>query len=68
MSRDAAVNAIALITLRNDLVFWRWLLRSPTRIKRTMGTVVVTVRSIVPATRSTDCRVAPAWILNSAVA
>ncbi len=25
-----------------DLVFWRWLLRSPTRIKRTMGTVVVT--------------------------
>ena len=25
-----------------DLVFWRWLLRSPARIKRTMGTVVVT--------------------------
>jgi pyruvate/2-oxoglutarate dehydrogenase complex dihydrolipoamide acyltransferase (E2) component len=25
-----------------DLVFWRWLLRSPSRIKRTMGTVVVT--------------------------
>jgi pyruvate/2-oxoglutarate dehydrogenase complex dihydrolipoamide acyltransferase (E2) component len=25
-----------------DLVFWRWLLRSPTRLKRTMGTVVVT--------------------------
>ncbi|HSJ32547.1 MAG TPA: 2-oxo acid dehydrogenase subunit E2 [Longimicrobiales bacterium] len=25
-----------------DLLFWRWLLRSPTRIKRTMGTVVVT--------------------------
>lgn len=25
-----------------DLVFWRWLLRSPTRVKRTMGTVVVT--------------------------
>ena len=25
-----------------DLVFWRWLLRSPVRIKRTMGTVVVT--------------------------
>jgi hypothetical protein len=25
-----------------DLVFWRWLLRSPLRIKRTMGTVVVT--------------------------
>lgn len=25
-----------------DLVFWRWLMRSPIRIKRTMGTVVVT--------------------------
>lgn len=25
-----------------DLLFWRWLLRNPTRIKRTMGTVVVT--------------------------
>jgi len=25
-----------------DLVFWRWLLRSPTLIKKTMGTVVVT--------------------------
>ncbi len=25
-----------------DLVFWRWLLRSPARMKRTMGTVVVT--------------------------
>jgi pyruvate/2-oxoglutarate dehydrogenase complex dihydrolipoamide acyltransferase (E2) component len=25
-----------------DLVFWRWLFRSPARIKRTMGTVVVT--------------------------
>lgn len=25
-----------------DLVFWRWLLRSPARIKGTMGTVVVT--------------------------
>ena len=25
-----------------DLVFWRWLLRSPTRTKRLMGTVVVT--------------------------
>lgn len=25
-----------------DLLFWRWLLRSPTRIKKTMGTVVVT--------------------------
>jgi pyruvate/2-oxoglutarate dehydrogenase complex dihydrolipoamide acyltransferase (E2) component len=25
-----------------DLLFWRWLLRSPTRIKRMMGTVVVT--------------------------
>lgn len=25
-----------------DAVFWRWLLRSPARIKRTMGTVVVT--------------------------
>lgn len=25
-----------------DLLFWRWLLRSPARIKRTMGTVVVT--------------------------
>jgi pyruvate/2-oxoglutarate dehydrogenase complex dihydrolipoamide acyltransferase (E2) component len=25
-----------------DIVFWRWLLRSPTRMKRTMGTVVVT--------------------------
>ena len=25
-----------------DLVFWRWLVRSPTRIKKTMGTVVVT--------------------------
>lgn len=25
-----------------DLVFWRWLLRSPKRIKETMGTVVVT--------------------------
>jgi pyruvate/2-oxoglutarate dehydrogenase complex dihydrolipoamide acyltransferase (E2) component len=25
-----------------DLVFWRWLIRSPSRIKRTMGTVVVT--------------------------
>jgi len=24
-----------------DLVFWRWLLRSPGRVKRTMGTVVV---------------------------
>jgi hypothetical protein len=25
-----------------DLLFWRWLVRSPWRIKRTMGTVVVT--------------------------
>lgn len=25
-----------------DLLFWRWLLRSPGRVKRTMGTVVVT--------------------------
>ena len=25
-----------------DLLFWRWLIRSPWRIKRTMGTVVVT--------------------------
>jgi hypothetical protein len=25
-----------------DLVFWRWLLRSPALVKRTMGTVVVT--------------------------
>lgn len=25
-----------------DLVFWRWLLRSPARMKKTMGTVVVT--------------------------
>jgi len=25
-----------------DLLFWRWLLRSPTLVKRTMGTVVVT--------------------------
>lgn len=25
-----------------DLVYWRWLLRSPARMKRTMGTVVVT--------------------------
>ena len=25
-----------------DLVFWRWLMRSPTRMRRTMGTVVVT--------------------------
>ena len=25
-----------------DLVFWRWLLRNPERIKKTMGTVVVT--------------------------
>lgn len=25
-----------------DLVFWRWLLRSPERIKRTMGTIVIT--------------------------
>ncbi len=25
-----------------DLVFWHWLFRSPTRMKRTMGTVVVT--------------------------
>lgn len=25
-----------------DFLFWRWLLRSPARIKRTMGTVVVT--------------------------
>jgi pyruvate/2-oxoglutarate dehydrogenase complex dihydrolipoamide acyltransferase (E2) component len=25
-----------------DLLFWRWLLRSPARVKRTMGTVVVT--------------------------
>lgn len=25
-----------------DLLFWRWLLRSPARIKRTMGSVVVT--------------------------
>ena len=25
-----------------DLVLWRWLLRSPQRIKRTMGTVMVT--------------------------
>jgi len=25
-----------------DLLFWRWLVRSPTRIKGTMGTVVVT--------------------------
>jgi pyruvate/2-oxoglutarate dehydrogenase complex dihydrolipoamide acyltransferase (E2) component len=25
-----------------DLLFWRWLVRSPFRIKRTMGTVVVT--------------------------
>lgn len=25
-----------------DLLYWRWLLRSPTRIKKTMGTVVVT--------------------------
>ena len=25
-----------------DLVFWRWLLRNPFRIKRTMGTVMVT--------------------------
>lgn len=25
-----------------DLLFWRWLMRSPTRMKRTMGTVVVT--------------------------
>ena len=25
-----------------DLVFWRWLFRSPARVKRTMGTVVVT--------------------------
>ncbi|MGD2071138.1 MAG: 2-oxo acid dehydrogenase subunit E2 [Gemmatimonadota bacterium] len=25
-----------------DLLYWRWLLRSPERIKRTMGTVVVT--------------------------
>jgi pyruvate/2-oxoglutarate dehydrogenase complex dihydrolipoamide acyltransferase (E2) component len=25
-----------------DLLFWRWLLRSPSRVKRTMGTVVVT--------------------------
>lgn len=25
-----------------DLMFWRWLLRSPTLVKRTMGTVVVT--------------------------
>ena len=29
-------------TWLRDLLFWRWLLRSPTRIKRTMGTVVVT--------------------------
>lgn len=25
-----------------DLLYWRWLLRSPTRIKRTMGTIIVT--------------------------
>jgi pyruvate/2-oxoglutarate dehydrogenase complex dihydrolipoamide acyltransferase (E2) component len=25
-----------------DLVFWRWLLRSPARIKKTMGTVAIT--------------------------
>jgi hypothetical protein len=25
-----------------DLLFWRWLLRNPVRVKRTMGTVVVT--------------------------
>jgi pyruvate/2-oxoglutarate dehydrogenase complex dihydrolipoamide acyltransferase (E2) component len=25
-----------------DLVYWRWLFRSPVRIKRTMGTIVVT--------------------------
>jgi len=25
-----------------DLLFWRWLFRSPARLKRTMGTVVVT--------------------------
>lgn len=25
-----------------DLLFWRWLVRSPARVKRTMGTVVVT--------------------------
>jgi pyruvate/2-oxoglutarate dehydrogenase complex dihydrolipoamide acyltransferase (E2) component len=30
-----------------DLVFWRWLLRDPGRIKRTMGTVVVTSAGMV---------------------
>lgn len=31
-----------LPTWARDLLFWRWLMRSPTRIKTTMGTVVVT--------------------------
>jgi len=30
-----------------DLVFWRWLLRSPLRMKKTMGTVVVTSTGMV---------------------
>jgi len=43
-----------------DLVFWRWLFRDPFRIKRTMGTVVVTsVGMAAPGVR--------AWGIPSAV-
>lgn len=31
-----------LPTWSRDLLYWRWLMRSPSRIQRTMGTVVVT--------------------------